>query len=132
MARLAGDTETEHVVRGEEHRRTQTLHLQRPVQLDADALPDAARRQDHERQEDRSNHRRRQAEADQRLAPSSALPRVRDGERHEQARVELRRRTEAEQRVPDAKPTAHQSRRGARGKGRRPEVEAAEDDGAER
>ena len=67
VARLAGEPEAEDVVRDEQERGAEALDLQRPAQLDADAVPDTARREDDERQEDRRDDAERKREAGQRL-----------------------------------------------------------------
>ena len=125
------DSRTDEVVRGEVERGTEALDLERPRELAADAVEDAARRERREGEERERDDRGRETGADERLAPPAPPPDVRDDERDEHDRVELRRDAGAEHGEPE--PVAVVDERGERpGDERgRPEVEARQDDRAE-
>ena len=127
MAGLAREAEPEHVVADEQERRAETLDLQRPAQLDAQAVPDTSGRQHHERQEDRADNAREERETGQCLPPACALPHVGHTERNEHHGKELRRDPETEQSMSETEAVGHercQSRYADRGG---PEIEPAQD-----
>ena len=118
-------------MRCEVERRAEALDLQRPRELSADAVRDAAGRNGEEREEDERDDRREQAEADECLAPAPPTPDVGRSHGDENGRVELHRDRRTEH--AEAETVALVDERGecARNEHRRPEIEAGEDDRAE-
>ena len=119
------------MVRGEVERRAEALDLQRPRQLPADAVRDAVRRDDEEREEGEHDDAGADGQADRapRAGRGAARRTERDG--HEHGRIELHRDRRAEQ--AEAEPVAPVHERGERGgheRGRE-EVEARQHDRAE-
>jgi hypothetical protein len=102
VAGLARHADAEGVVRCEKQRGADALDLERPCQLDAEAVPDAAGRKDHERQEDQERHAHRKRETDECFPPTPALPCIRDRQRNEHPGVQLCRGAEPEHGVADA------------------------------
>ena len=100
------------MVSGEKECRAQALNLQRPAQLHAEALPDAARRKGDERGKDDRYDGQREPEADEGLPPAGPSPHERDPERHQHGRIELRGDAEAEEKVAEAKSSRHERGQG--------------------
>src|SRR6266545_1644880 len=118
----------EHVVRGDEQRRAEALHLQRTRRLASDAVPHAAGREHEERQHDREDDGDRNREAKERLAAPARPPDVRERERDEHAGPDLRRDACAEQRMTDPEPPADERGDRTHGECRRPVIEARQHD----
>ena len=102
----------DNVVRRYQYGRAQALDLQRAVELDAHAVPDAAGCQDDERQEDRGNDSDRETGTQNGLTPPGSLPRERHRERQQHGRVELGGDAEPEQHMPEAQPSRDERREG--------------------
>jgi hypothetical protein len=79
VARAHLHVEPDQVVRGEIEGRPEALDLERPRELAADAVRDAAGREHEERKEDDQDDRGEDAEADERLAAAPTPPDVRRG-----------------------------------------------------
>ena len=129
MARAHLELEPEEVVRGEEERRAEALDLERPSELAAEAVGDAVRAEDDEREEDERDHAHEHAEADERLAAAAPLPDVRRARaarappgrawRRRRARESRSRAGGAPRAAPRARPGRARSARGRSGS-RRP------------
>jgi hypothetical protein len=98
------------MVTDEQERRPETLDLQRPRQLDLDAVPDTPGRKHQEGHEEQRDDRNSDPEAAHRLPPATPLPGVCKPEREEHGGVELRCNAEPEQRMTQLEPP-HDERR---------------------
>jgi len=84
------------MMRRDEQRGAETLDLQRPRRLAHNALPDAARCDRDEREQDRGDCACEHTQARERLPPAARPPHVRERQRDEHAGPDLRRDPDTE------------------------------------
>ena len=132
VAQVEVDCPGAELVGDEQEARAEALDLQRPVRLPVQAVPNAAGREPHERQENDRDHAREDGRAQERLPPSVAPPDIDERGRHDDDREDLGRSGEpkyAESGTPVLREHRGQAEHQER---RRPEVEAGQDHGTER